>query len=83
MNELQNLNPIQKPEKQVKISTKDNGRLSEKHLKMGRTKDKVAYYSEKLRCWFFLKPGKDFAETEERYHQNKENRLFNNKKETT
>ena len=57
----------QKPDKQTKVSTTDNGKLTDKHLKCGSLKGRIPYYSQTLRCWFYLKPGVSFAEIEQIY----------------
>lgn len=41
--------------------------LTERQKKCGSLKDRDKYWSEKLRCWFYIKKGNDFEEIEKRY----------------
>ena len=54
--------------KPIKNSAFDNGaKLTDEQRKRGNLKGRVKYWSEQLRCFFYLKPNVDFAEVEQRY----------------
>ena len=55
------------PDKKIKQDSFEKLSLTEKQLKCGSLRGKVRYYSERLRCYFFLKPGVSFEETEQKY----------------
>ena len=41
--------------------------LTQQQKKRGSLKGKIRYYSEALKCYFYLKPGIDFENIEKKY----------------
>jgi hypothetical protein len=53
--------------KYIKGDNSINGKpLTERQKMAGSLKGKNKYWSEELRCWIYMRPGKDFKETERR-----------------
>lgn len=69
--------PPQAGVNKIKALTTQNAKpLSEEQRKMGSLKGRVQYYSEQLKCYFFLKKNEDFAEVEQRYLESKSRKLY-------
>lgn len=58
---------MEKETKYIKSDNKINGNpLTDKQKKAGSLNGKNKYWSAELRCWIYMRPGKDFEETERR-----------------
>lgn len=51
-------------------------KLTEEQKKRGTLKGRIRHWSDALKCYFYIRPDKDFKETEQRYIEHK-NAFFN------